>query len=297
MSRTAAVLALALLLTAALTAPAAAAADPKPGLPTLLTLLTGSPEPGAGGADGVLLVPGTVIPVGAGLETWEGRSAETALAQSQVITGLADKLRDTMRLASVEVQYRSDRALRVDESVELPTVTRGSSVLPTVTLLGYNDDLATYRVTFTDGYRTLADTSVSIPFGRRSVVGGLDGAEAPYLFLVVEPPASRKAAELETARVTPPRSIEKVAPSYSEDARKEKVEGVVIVQAVIDKDGTVSRVRALKRLHPSLDEAALEAIRRWRFEPALLDGEPVAVHYNLTINFRLDSEKEKAADP
>ncbi|HEX6199838.1 MAG TPA: hypothetical protein VF150_06195, partial [Thermoanaerobaculia bacterium] len=176
MNRTAAVLVLVILLTAASTLPAAAS-EAKPGLPTLFTLLTGSPEPGAEGADGVLLVPGTVIPVGSGLDTWEGRSAETALAQSQVITGLADKLRETMRLASMEVQYRSDRSLRVDEAVELPTVTRGSTVLPTVTLLGYNDDLATYRVTFTDGYRTLADTSVSIPFGRRSVVGGLDGEE------------------------------------------------------------------------------------------------------------------------
>jgi len=290
-NRTATALALAVLLIAALALPAAAS-DGKPGLPTLFTLLTGSPEPGAGGADGVLLVPGTVIPVGSGLDAGAGRSAEIALAQGQVITGLADKLRDTLRLASVEVQYRSDRALSVDESVELPTVTRGSNVLPTVTLLGYNDELATYRVTFTDGYRTLADTSVSIPFGRRSVVGGLDGEEAPYLFLVLEPPASKEAAETETSRVTPPRVVEKAYPKYPEDAKKDKVEGVVIVQAVIGEDGTVSRVRALKRLHPSVDEAALEAIRQWRFEPALLDGEPVAVHYNLTVNFRLDSEKK-----
>lgn len=283
---------LAVLLAAVFAAPAAAS-ETKPGLPTLFTLLTGSPDPGADGADGVLLVPGTVIPVGSGLDTWEGRSARTALAQSQVITGLADKLRDTMRLASVEVQYRSDRSLRVDEPVELPTVTRGSSVLPAVTLLGYNDELATYRVTFTDGYRTLADTSVSIPFGRRSVVGGLDGEEAPYLFLVVEPPASREAAEAEVARVTPPRVVEKAFPAYPEDAKEEKVQGVVIVQAVIETDGSVSRVRFIKRLHPSLDQAAAEAIRQWRFEPALLDGEPVAVHYNLTINFRLDSDRKE----
>jgi protein TonB len=110
---------------------------------------------------------------------------------------------------------------------------------------------------------------------------------------VVEPPASKKAAEAEVARVTPPRVVEKAFPSYPEDAKKEKVQGVVIVQAVIDKDGTVSRVRAVKRLHPSLDEAALDAIRQWRFEPALLEGEPVAVHYNLTINFRLDSDEKK----
>jgi protein TonB len=65
---------------------------------------------------------------------------------------------------------------------------------------------------------------------------------------------------------------------------------VVVIQAVIDETGKVARTRLLHGVHPSLDQAAVEAIRTWRFEPALLDGEPVAVYYNLTINFRLDTE-------
>lgn len=291
MNRTLALLALAfLLLTApALTAPASAA---DAGLPTLLTLLTGSPEAGAGGADGVLLVPGTVIPVGSGLATWGEASVQSAVAESELITDLAEKLRSTLRLGSLEVQYRSDRTLVLDQPVELPPVARGSQVVPTVTLLGFNDELVTYRVTFSDEHRNLADTSVSIPFGRRSVVGGLDGEEAPYLFLVVEAPPSKRSAARESGQVTPPRAVVNTAPVYPEDARKDRVEGVVVVQTVIEKDGSVSRARIVKRLHPSLDQAALDAIRQWRFEPALLDGEPVAVHYNLTINYRLQAEKE-----
>lgn len=293
MSRPLSVPVFAVLLVAAIVAPAAAHPSEEPALPTLLTLLTGSPEAADGDADGVLLVPGTVIPVGSGIDAWGESSVETALAQSEVITRLADKLRDTMRLASVEVQYRSDRSLRPGVEVKLSPVTRGSSVFPSVTLLGYNDDLATYRVTFRDDFRTLADTSVSIPFGHRSVVGGLDGDEAPYLFLVVEAPPSKNATAQEIDRVTPPRAVEKAAPTYPEEARKIRLQGVVIVQVVIEKDGSVSRTRILKGLHPTLDEAAVEAIRQWRFEPALLDGEPVAVQYHLTINFRLDSEENK----
>lgn len=292
MTKTLSVLALAVLVLAA-AVPAAAHPEETPGLPTLLTLLTGSPEAGAEAPDGVVLVPGTVIPVGSGIDAWEGSSVESALAQSQVITRLADKLRDTLRLATVEVQYRSDRTLRPGVEVKLPAVTRGSKVVPAVTLLGYNDDLVTYRVTFTDDFRTLADTSVSIPFGHRSVVGGLDGDEAPYLFLVVEAPPSKKAVAQELERLIPPRAVESPAPTYPEGARKHRIQGVVIVQVVVEKDGSVSRIRVLKHLHPTMDEAAVEAIRQWRFEPATLEGEPVAVHYNLVIKFRLDSDDEE----
>lgn len=78
------------------------------------------------------------------------------------------------------------------------------------------------------------------------------------------------------------------SPEYTEEARKNKVQGTVILQVVITKQGSVDNVKVLKQLGMGLDEAAVAAIETWRFEPATLDGEPVAVHYNLTVNFRLD---------
>jgi protein TonB len=84
-----------------------------------------------------------------------------------------------------------------------------------------------------------------------------------------------------------------VGPSYPEDARKERIEGLVVIQARIDETGKVVRTRLLHGVDPALDQAAVDSIRAWRFEPALLDGKPVAVYYNLTVNFRLDkAEKE-----
>lgn len=296
MTKILSVLALAVLVLTGAAAPAAAHSPFEEGLPTLLTLLTGYPEPGAEPADGVLLMPGPVIPVESGIDTLEELSVESALAQNEVITRVADQLQGTLRLAAVEVQYRSDRNLQPDVEVELPPATPDSSVVPRVTLLRYDHEGATYRVVITDGDRTLAHSSVTVPFGRRTIVGALNGQEAPYLFLVVEAPPAQEGGSLAMERLTPPRALEKVAPSYTEDARKIRIQGVVIVQTVIDKHGSVARVRILKGLHPSLDKAALEAIRQWRFEPALLEGEPVAVHYNLTINYRLDdSEKEESS--
>ncbi len=76
-------------------------------------------------------------------------------------------------------------------------------------------------------------------------------------------------------------------PQYTEEARQARIQGVVIVQAIIDCQGFVTEINVLKELPLGLSEAAVSAISQWRFEPATLDGRPISVYYNLTVNFRL----------
>jgi TonB family protein len=76
-------------------------------------------------------------------------------------------------------------------------------------------------------------------------------------------------------------------PAYTEIARKARIQGVVIVQAIIDKQGNVTNVKVLKGLPMGLDKAAVDSIKTWKFEPATLNGKPVDVYYNLTVNFTL----------
>jgi TonB family protein len=87
--------------------------------------------------------------------------------------------------------------------------------------------------------------------------------------------------------VKPPVKITAPPPQYTEIARKARIQGVVIVEAIIDKDGSVTEVKVLKGLPMGLDQAAVDAVQVWRFQPATLNGKPVAVIYNLTINFQL----------
>ena len=87
--------------------------------------------------------------------------------------------------------------------------------------------------------------------------------------------------------MTKPEIIHQVQPRYSELARRAAVQGAVIVEAVIDELGLVTQVRLIRGLPMQLDQAAMEAIKQWRFKPALLNGRPVKVFYTLTVNFTI----------
>ncbi|MEM7048271.1 MAG: TonB family protein [Acidobacteriota bacterium] len=75
------------------------------------------------------------------------------------------------------------------------------------------------------------------------------------------------------------------SPRYSEIARKARIQGVVILRAVLDKQGRVTDVRILKDLPFGLGEAAAEAVARWEYEPATLRGKPVSVEMEISVHF------------
>lgn len=89
------------------------------------------------------------------------------------------------------------------------------------------------------------------------------------------------------ADVSPPVKIHFPQPLYTTEARKNRIQGVVIVQTIIDKEGCATNLKVLKGLPDGLNEAAVAAIKAWVFRPATLDGKSVDVYYNLTVNFRL----------
>jgi protein TonB len=86
--------------------------------------------------------------------------------------------------------------------------------------------------------------------------------------------------------IKPPQRIGFVEPMYPQVARAARVQGVVILEATIGVDGSVSDARILRSI-PLLDQAALAAVRQWRFVPTLLNGVPVPIIMTVTVNFSL----------
>jgi TonB family protein len=87
--------------------------------------------------------------------------------------------------------------------------------------------------------------------------------------------------------VSQPVPLHRVEPEYSEEARKAKFQGTVLLSIVVDENGKTRDVRVVRPLGLGLDEKAIEAVMKWKFRPGYKDGKPVAVMANVEINFRL----------
>lgn len=87
--------------------------------------------------------------------------------------------------------------------------------------------------------------------------------------------------------IEPPRVVEEVSPDYTEEARRRSIQGDVVLELIVEDDGSVGRVRLLKGLGFGLDERAMQAVRQWRFVPAHRLGTPVAVVVEVAVAFRL----------
>ena len=83
-----------------------------------------------------------------------------------------------------------------------------------------------------------------------------------------------------------PRKIRDARPEYPEIARAARVQGIVVIEIGIDALGKVSAAQVLRGV-PLLDQAALDAVRQWEFEPTLLNGAPVPVIMTVTVNFSI----------
>ena len=87
--------------------------------------------------------------------------------------------------------------------------------------------------------------------------------------------------------VKAPVPIYKPEAAYSSQARKEKVEGTVVTEVVVDASGNVADVKLVKSVGEGLDESAIETIRTWKFKPATKNGKPVPVRVVVDVDFRL----------
>jgi periplasmic protein TonB len=87
--------------------------------------------------------------------------------------------------------------------------------------------------------------------------------------------------------VSPPRQIYSPEPEFSEEARKAKYQGTCTLSLIVGVDGRASQIQVVSSLGMGLDEKAIEAVKNWKFEPAMKDGHPVRVPIQIEVDFHL----------
>ena len=81
--------------------------------------------------------------------------------------------------------------------------------------------------------------------------------------------------------------VYRIEPAYPPLAREARIQGVVVLTAIINKDGNIQNLQLVSG-HPMLAPAAIDAVKHWRYKPFLLNGQPVEVETTVTVNFRME---------
>jgi protein TonB len=113
------------------------------------------------------------------------------------------------------------------------------------------------------------------------VIGGIIGSTTAAVPKVATPQRVRVSQGVSQGLL-----IRKVTPTYPPLARQARIQGQVLLQAEISKEGTIQNLQLISG-HPMLAPAAIEAVKQWRYKPYLLNGEPVAVETQVVVNFSL----------
>jgi protein TonB len=125
---------------------------------------------------------------------------------------------------------------------------------------------------------TLRNRAIELNKQRTAISSANDGVALP------QPPPPPDGTVRVGNGITTPTKIKDVRPVYPPDALDAKIQGVVILEATIDRDGRVADARILRSI-PGLDEAALTAVRQWEFTQTIVKGVPVPVIMTVTVNF------------
>jgi protein TonB len=138
-----------------------------------------------------------------------------------------------------------------------------------------------------DGPPTVGPSGPSLPgaFGSGSLDGVRDSFGTGPRPIMTSAPVTT-APPLRISHMSEGDLIHKILPVYPPLARSARIQGQVVLQAVISKQGVIENLKVLAG-HPMLAPAAIEAVRQWRYRPYVLNNEPVEVETQITVNFSL----------
>ena len=140
-----------------------------------------------------------------------------------------------------------------------------------------------------DAFGVAGGVPGGVPGGQMGgVIGGIIGGTST---VAAAPPLVQSRVPIRVGgKIKPPRAISTPPPKYPVIARQSRMQGVVLIDAVIDTDGGIAEMKVLSG-HPMLIPAALEAVKYWKYEPTYLNGEPIAVQLIVTVTFVLSRDQ------
>jgi len=146
--------------------------------------------------------------------------------------------------------------------------------------------------------KKVLESELQLPQEKTSIFGFEDSTGKPY-YLALQRQKDRSGIahkEGDVATVTRPILVKKASPAYPEAAKKERVQGTVVLEAVTDETGNVEDISRVEG-HPLLIDAAIEALSQWKYEPYKINGKPQPLRFTVTFAFKLSEEEAAAAKP
>jgi TonB family protein len=143
----------------------------------------------------------------------------------------------------------------------------------------------------------LFDTEMVMSSDTPYVLGFPSGGSRYFLYISFTKKKPGQYEEQDYSKIMPPLDLARtpepahtVAPVYPPDCLKEKIEGKVLLMISIDKQGKVMNVKTMNQAHPTLRQAAMEALRQWDFEPVMKKDEPISVEFPVMVDFKLRAD-------
>ena len=200
---------------------------------------------------------------------------------------------DTALLASGDLSWRSGGPASVMQAVQID----GRDYALVLTPLP-RPGAVNFKVGVVEGMdkpkikKVLLDTEIVLPDGEVAMLGFRDSQERSFFiaFYVQERNEEFGKNAMRITGASKPKIVKKVKPVYPEEAVKKRIEGVVSLEALIDKNGKVKDVRMVRSPDPLLTAAAEEALKQWVYEPYSGRGGCSEALFTVTMNFRLNPE-------
>ncbi len=210
-------------------------------------------------------------------------------------------LAKVFNLQKVKILMNASLVLKIEKGEKTAEVfvLNGRKLVLLLTKVAREKDMFTVEVKEKkEDAKPLLGTDIVVPEGKTATLGFADSEEKIF-FLTLHRGPDQKSVDKDVQRLPKegkgPRLIKKVNPVYPEEARKAGIEGTVILEATIDTQGKVTKVKVLRGENDLLNKAAIEALRQWEYEPIIVEGKPMQFAFTVTMRFTLhDKSKEQS---